>query len=236
MAPKDAEFVRRILRVIGFVDNFGEDGWHENRFYFRGAPRAVIDPTQVYFDVAHVDPPEDTRSSDSIERGVLARFEGESRKNGKMTDAPLMHISTTLGGARGRFTAPANEFVRTPVIFYSGYDNPGTVYKCDGTSTEVVFDNRPHFLLANPSLDMIKVSPDGRYLAAVYRKKMGLPVPSPGGGYELSVTDLTGSKRTHYWGSDYFGSCVWDPTSRFLYFVSSCAGLGVYRLNVDEAL
>lgn len=235
MAPKEADFVRRILRVTGFVDDFAEDGWHGNRFYFRGATRAVIDPTQVYFDVGHVVPPEDTRSSDSVERGALAGFEDEARNNGKMIDAPLMHINTTSGWDRGRFTAPANQFTRKPVIFYIGRDKSGTVYSCDGKINEVVFENRPNFLLANPTLDMIRVSPDGRYLAAVYHKKMGLPVPSLGGGYELSVTQLTGSKRTRYWRSDYFGSCVWDPTSTSLYFVSTCAGLGVYRFNVDEA-
>lgn len=235
MDQGDLERVRRSLRTIGFVSFFAEDGWHENKFYLRGASRAVIDPTQIYFEVVHIDPPEDARSSDCIERGILARFEEEARKNGKMTDAPLMGIGTVGGGPRGLFTAPANEFARTPAVFYCGYDNPGIVFKCDGMANEVVFENRPGFLLANPELEMIKVSPDEKYLAAVYQRKMGLPVPFPGGGYELSLTELTGAKRTRYWGSEYFGSCVWDPTSKFLYFVSTCSGLGVYRLSIEGA-
>lgn len=235
MAKSDLEMVRRSLRTIGFVSFFAEDGWYENKFYLRGASRALIDPTQVYFALVRVDPPEGARSSDCIERGILARFEEDARKSGALTDAPLLAIDTSSGLARGMFAAPASVFTTSPAIYYCGYDSPGRVYRCDGKASEVVFSNEPGFLLANPSLDMIKVSPDGKYLAAVYRKKLGLPVPSPGGAYELSVTELTGAKRIRYWGAEYFGSCVWDPTSTVLYFVSTCRGLGVYRLNIDAA-
>ncbi len=225
----------RILRSIGLVDSFAEDGWRDGRFYVRHTPRVVIDPTQVYFDLARVDPGGGMRSSDCIERETLAQFEENARKNGTLMDAPLLAIRTASGGERGMFTAPAGEFAKTPVIYYCGYNNPGNVYKCDVASSEVVFRNKPCSLLANPTLEMIKVSPDGRFLAAVYRKKLGLPVPSPGGAYELSLTELFGAKRTRYWSAEYFGSCVWDPTSGVLYFVSTASGLGVYRLCVSAA-
>jgi hypothetical protein len=235
MDPDIAGEMRRYLPVVGFVDFFAEDGWHENRFYMRGAPIVMIDPAGVYYDAVRDVPAGNVRSSDCVDRGVLARFEDEARMNGSMTDAPLMDIATAGGGARSGFSAPAGVFSDSPAIYYYGYDNPGTVYRCDGSHAEVVFRNNPRFLLANPSLDMIKVSPDGKYLAAVYRKRMGLPIPSLGGAYELSVTELGGRRRTRYWKSEYFGSCVWDPTSTFLYCASSFKGLGVYRMRLESA-
>lgn len=231
---EDAQVIHRNAKTLGFSMFFGEDGWHGGNFYLRGAPSLVFDPTSVYFSATHQCPTDDMLSSDCVDRAHLTQVERAIRESGTMTDVPILAVETAGGDGRSQFSAPAGTIRQAPVIYYIGYDNPGTVYRSDGTCTEVVFKNKPDFILADPALDLIKVSPDGKYLSVIYRKRMGLPVPSVGGAYELYVVELSGSRRSRCWSSDYFGSCIWDPKSENLYLVSTFKGRSVYRLNLDR--
>lgn len=120
-------------------------------------------------------------------------------------------------------------------IYYRGYDGDDcVVFRVDKTGkSEVVVRKNKYF--RDTSIDEVRISPDGRYVAYILWSKLESPIPLPGSKNEIFILEIkTGKERKIFSGFRLTTNLIWSADSARLYFGGTGNKAGVYRANVES--